>query len=93
MCRYYHDRVTKRRKRYSCRALNNQVHSVFVNGRGRDILMQDMQRRIERDDIEKEKEDIIQVGSLSASVIVPLFPCFRCQPQLLDADESTYAVH
>ncbi|QSS55286.1 OHCU decarboxylase superfamily domain-containing protein [Histoplasma capsulatum var. duboisii H88] len=33
---------------------------VFVNGRGRDILMQDMQRRIERDDIEKEKEDIIK---------------------------------
>ncbi|PGH02276.1 hypothetical protein GX51_04716 [Blastomyces parvus] len=33
---------------------------VFVNGRGRDVIMQDMRRRIERGDVEKEKEDIIQ---------------------------------
>lgn len=34
---------------------------VFVNGRGRDVIMQDMRRRIDRGDIEKEKEEIIQV--------------------------------
>ncbi|OAX79531.1 hypothetical protein ACJ72_06151 [Emergomyces africanus] len=33
---------------------------VFVNGRGRDVIMQDMQRRIERRDMEREKEEIIQ---------------------------------
>ncbi|EEQ90039.1 uncharacterized protein BDCG_05159 [Blastomyces dermatitidis ER-3] len=33
---------------------------VFVNGRSRDVIMQDMRRRIERGDVEKEKEDIIQ---------------------------------
>ncbi|OJD15958.1 hypothetical protein AJ78_03827 [Emergomyces pasteurianus Ep9510] len=33
---------------------------VFVNGRGRDVIMQDMQRRIERGDMDREKEEIIQ---------------------------------
>ncbi|OJD24009.1 hypothetical protein ACJ73_04637 [Blastomyces percursus] len=33
---------------------------VFVNGRSRDVIMQDMRRRIERGDVEKEKEEIIQ---------------------------------
>ncbi|KAJ9301525.1 hypothetical protein DTO271G3_1660 [Paecilomyces variotii] len=33
---------------------------VFVNGRGRDIIMEDMRRRIDRGDIEREKEETIQ---------------------------------
>ncbi|KAL1999217.1 hypothetical protein VTN02DRAFT_4875 [Thermoascus thermophilus] len=50
------------------RALNREYEAtfpglryvVFVNGRGRDAIMQDMRRRIDRGDMEKEKEEIIQ---------------------------------
>ncbi|ODH53148.1 hypothetical protein GX48_00684 [Paracoccidioides brasiliensis] len=33
---------------------------VFVNGRRREVIIQDIRRRIDRGDIEKEKEEIIQ---------------------------------
>ncbi|KAJ4509825.1 hypothetical protein HRR83_006845 [Exophiala dermatitidis] len=33
---------------------------VFVNGRSRPVIMQDMQRRIERGDLRQEKSDAIQ---------------------------------
>lgn len=36
-------------------------YRVFVNGRGRDVIMEDMRRRIDRGDIEREKEETIQV--------------------------------
>ncbi|KAJ9234376.1 hypothetical protein DTO166G5_5182 [Paecilomyces variotii] len=39
------------------RMLNREV---FVNGRGRDVIMEDMRRRIDRGDIEREKEETIQ---------------------------------
>jgi hypothetical protein len=35
--------------------------SVFVNGRERPVIMQDMRRRIERGDIEAERGEAIQV--------------------------------
>lgn len=35
---------------------------VFVNGRGRDVIMEDMQRRIGRGDIRKERTEAIQVS-------------------------------
>lgn len=38
------------------------VARVFVNGRSREVIMQDMQRRIERADGRKEREDAIQVS-------------------------------
>ncbi|KAL1874958.1 hypothetical protein Plec18167_005626 [Paecilomyces lecythidis] len=50
------------------RALNKEYEEkfpgmryvVFVNGRGRDVIMEDMRRRIDRGDVEREKEDTIQ---------------------------------
>ncbi|PGH36916.1 hypothetical protein GX50_00150 [[Emmonsia] crescens] len=47
---------------------------VFVNGRGRDVIIRDMQRRIERGDMEKEKEEIIQVD------LIPTPRCVLCSP-------------
>lgn len=38
-----------------------RVESVFVNGRSRPVIMEDMQRRIERGDITQEKQDAIKV--------------------------------
>jgi 2-oxo-4-hydroxy-4-carboxy--5-ureidoimidazoline (OHCU) decarboxylase len=35
---------------------------VFVNGRGRDVIMEDMQKRIARGDIRTERADTIQVS-------------------------------
>lgn len=35
--------------------------SVFVNKRGRDVIMEDMQRRIDRADIEQERRQAIEV--------------------------------
>ncbi len=35
--------------------------SVFVNGRPRSVVMEDMQKRIDRADIKQEKLDAIQV--------------------------------
>ncbi|ETI21260.1 hypothetical protein G647_07605 [Cladophialophora carrionii CBS 160.54] len=35
---------------------------VFVNGRSRPVIMDDMQRRIDRGDIQLEKQEAIQVG-------------------------------
>jgi hypothetical protein len=35
---------------------------VFVNGRPRSVIMEDMQRRIERGDGKQEKLDAIEVG-------------------------------
>jgi hypothetical protein len=34
---------------------------VFVNGRGRDVIMQDMRRRIERGDVELERGEGVDV--------------------------------
>jgi hypothetical protein len=42
--------------------------SVFVNGRERPVVMQDMQRRIERGDIEAERGEAIQVCCSSVCV-------------------------
>jgi OHCU decarboxylase len=39
--------------------------SVFVNGRPRPVIMQDMQSRIDRGDIKQERLDAIQVRLLS----------------------------
>ncbi|KAL2221776.1 Oxo-4-hydroxy-4-carboxy-5-ureidoimidazoline decarboxylase [Thermoascus aurantiacus ATCC 26904] len=60
--------VEAEREKEQLRALNREYEErfpglryvVFVNGRGRDVIMQDMRRRIDRGDIEKEKEEIIQ---------------------------------
>lgn len=38
------------------------MYRVFVNGRGRDVIMEDMRRRIDRGDVEREKEETIQVS-------------------------------
>lgn len=35
--------------------------SVFVNNRSRDVIMEDMQRRIDRADIEQERRQAIEV--------------------------------
>jgi hypothetical protein len=40
------------------------VSSVFVNGRERPVVMQNMRERIERGDIEAEREEAIQVRAL-----------------------------
>jgi hypothetical protein len=40
------------------------VPSVFVNGRERPVIMQNMRERIERGDIEAEREEAIQVRAL-----------------------------
>ena len=37
------------------------IARVFVNGRGRSVIMQDMRRRIERGDINLEIEETIKV--------------------------------
>ena len=39
------------------------VVSTFVNGRPRPVIMEDMQRRIERADLRQEKVDAIQVST------------------------------
>jgi hypothetical protein len=44
--------------------------SVFVNERERPVVMQDMQRRIERGDIEAERGEAIQVCCSSVCVWV-----------------------
>jgi hypothetical protein len=38
------------------------ISSVFVNGRSRPVIMEDMQRRIDRGDLKQEKTDAIQVS-------------------------------
>jgi hypothetical protein len=43
------------------RPLLTGLGSVFVNGRERPVIMQDMRRRIERGDIEAERREAIQV--------------------------------
>lgn len=43
---------------------NAVSHRTFVNGRGRDVIMQDMRRRIDRGDFDKEVEYNIQVCQL-----------------------------
>ncbi|KKA18640.1 hypothetical protein T310_7410 [Rasamsonia emersonii CBS 393.64] len=45
---------------------------TFVNGRGRDVIMQDMRRRIDRGDFDREVEDNIQV-----CYAVPLTSCIQ----------------
>lgn len=35
---------------------------LFVNGRSRHLIMEDMRRRIERGDLKQEKLDAIKVG-------------------------------
>ncbi|KAK6381357.1 hypothetical protein LTS17_004414 [Exophiala oligosperma] len=44
---------------------------VFVNGRSRPVIMADMEKRIERGDIEQEKRDSIKVSSLPPPKIIP----------------------
>lgn len=34
---------------------------VFVNGRGRDVIMEDMKRRIGRGDLKLEREEAVDV--------------------------------
>lgn len=41
--------------------LTNRRERVFVNGRGRDVIMSDMGRRIERGDIQMERQEAIKV--------------------------------
>ena len=43
-------------------ANSNTLCSVFVNGRSRRVIMEDMERRIKRGDAKQEKLDAIQVG-------------------------------
>lgn len=45
-------------------------YRVFVNGRGRDVIMEDMRRRIDRGDIEREKEETIQVCFLVQNIYI-----------------------
>lgn len=47
------------------------VDRVFVNGRGRDVIMEDMRRRIERGDGEAERREGVDVcfSSFSSSLI------------------------
>jgi hypothetical protein len=40
------------------------ISSVFVNGRPRRVIMEDMQKRIDRGDIKQERSDAIQVCSI-----------------------------
>ena len=46
---------------YCCSACSNNHARVFVNGRTRTVIMQDMRARIERGDINLERKDAIQV--------------------------------
>jgi len=41
------------------------LHSVFVNGRSRPVIMEDMRARIERGDIDAERREAIQVRVIS----------------------------
>lgn len=41
----------------------NPIDRVFVNGRSRPVIMEDMQKRIDRADIQQEKKDAIKVRS------------------------------
>ncbi|PGH05357.1 hypothetical protein AJ79_06826 [Helicocarpus griseus UAMH5409] len=43
---------------------------VFVNGRGRDVIMQDMRRRIERGDKQREIEETIQTEQFRESSVI-----------------------
>lgn len=43
---------------------------VFVNGRGRDVIMHDMRRRIDRGDFAAEEKEAIQVGSCCTRRVV-----------------------
>lgn len=49
------------------------VDRVFVNGRSRPAIMEDMQKRIHRNDVQQEKQDAIQVRT---NMIMPA--AFRC---------------
>lgn len=46
-----------------CVPLN--TYSVFVNGRSRPVIMEDMQKRIDHGDIQQEKQDAIKVKAPS----------------------------
>lgn len=46
--------------------------SVFVNGRGRAEIMEDMRSRIARGDIEKERADAMKVRPAIHSAIDPM---------------------
>lgn len=46
-------------------ACANEGKSVFVNGRSRPVIMEDMQRRIDRGDLAQERKDAIEVSHLS----------------------------
>lgn len=50
--------------------------SVFVNGRSRPVIMEDMERRINRGDIELEKQEAIQVSEPSR------FPPYSTSPAI-----------
>lgn len=42
---------------------------VFVNGRGRDVIMEDMRRRIDRDDLAEEEKEAIVVSQRTAPLM------------------------
>ena len=43
------------------RTLNTEPRSVFVNGRSRPVIMDDMQKRIDNGDARQERQDAIKV--------------------------------
>lgn len=43
------------------------IVSTFVNGRSRDVIMEEMRRRIDRGDQDREVEETIQVSWLKSS--------------------------
>jgi OHCU decarboxylase len=46
----------------NCIGISLICSRVFVNGRSRHLIMEDMKRKIERGDLKQEKADAIQVG-------------------------------
>lgn len=46
-----------------------ELARVFVNGRPRPVIIEDMEKRIERGDIKQEKLDAIQVRVIEQAVL------------------------
>ena len=51
------------------KALISFCHSVFVNGRDRSTILEDMQARIDREDIVRERSDAIKVRACLATIV------------------------
>lgn len=49
---------------------------TFVNGRNRDVIMQEMRQRIDRGDTDREIEEIIQVCLLDGDLSLTLLSLF-----------------